>query len=285
MVPLFYALATDTDHLGRFDKHSLTDQVRMELLFGCLVDIKRLQDKEGDFNDACEWPGVQCNEEFAVTSMDFDNTDYLRRCMADLLGWDANNSRELGLSPGGSMDLQWIPETVTDFRVSGLSLEGQVNTQWLPRELRQFTITNNKFHGEFVTSELPEHLETVRLSSNMLSGSLSLHTLPRFLVSFDASSNKFSGTLNLRKLPTFLKILDVNSNCFTGMIEICFVPPKIRTLNFSMNSFSNEKAIISSIPEAVENITIDEGLRGKVLDMDGNVWESGCISFYNDDID
>ena len=279
MTPFFSIFTADVQSIGRCDEHSLTDQARMELLMIGAQDVKRLQDDQGDFLDACEWSGVRCDSDFHVVSIDFDNTDYLRRCMAQLLTFVDDADRELGLDPYGSIDLRWIPATVVDFRVSGLAFEGSVNTALLPRELRQFTVTNNKLGGEFRIDDLPGDLEIARISNNSFSGGLNLPALPRFIVSFDAGSNKFSGKLNFAKLPAFLKVLDLRKNDFAGTVRIPFVPPKMRMLDISHNFFEGECVTIAEIPEAMDRFAVDDGFQGHVVDLDGKVWVKACIVF------
>ena len=77
----------------------------MELLIEGLSDENKtaFQDDNESFANVCEWDGVECNDEIEITAV----------------SW-AEVFEELS----GSLDLQWMPATITDFAAVMCKLVG-----------------------------------------------------------------------------------------------------------------------------------------------------------------
>ena len=105
--------------LGRVDITSMTHQTLMELLIEKMSDDHRQEfhDKSGEFQDVCEWDGVECDNDENVVK----------------IGWDKRFEDEF------EMQFQWLPPTVEKFNADTSSLEGSLDTRALPQSLKEFS--------------------------------------------------------------------------------------------------------------------------------------------------
>ena len=85
------------------------------------------------------------------------------------LQFDEDYNADGPVGTGGSIDLQWIPSSVTSFTASRLHLTGTIDTTSLPRELTFFFFSVNRMNGTFHTMGLPRKLCRVSVAKNRLS--------------------------------------------------------------------------------------------------------------------
>ena len=198
-------------YLGRVDIDSLPQQTLMELL------VEHIEDKGkitlADDSDIQSWRGMQYNEDgdlIKVTWFCFDLH--------------------------GQIDFQWLPSTITYFRISVNSLKGSADLSHLPASLEEFLLRDNLFDGTLDLTALPESLMCLNASSNQFSGSVCLTSLPPSLISLLLSDNNFSGRLDLKSLPDTLERLHLNSNKFEGYVDFGALPASLSHFDLSDNA-------------------------------------------------
>ena len=197
--------------LGRIDKAFLSQQTLMELLIEHIENKDKITTEDG--SDIQSWNGIEYNEDGDVTRID----------------WFC-----VGLH--GEIDLQWLPSTITYFRISENSLKGSVDLSHLPTKVEDVLLEGNLFDGTLDLSALPEPLDCFRASRNQFSGSLCLASLPPKLAVLTLAHNGFSGTIDLTKLPDTLRHLHLNSNNFEGYADFSVLPEALSLLDLSDNA-------------------------------------------------
>ena len=145
-------------NLGRVDYHNMCDQQRMEKLVEELGVISMFMNNvdDGDYKDVCDWPGVTCSE---------DGSSVLK------INWYNKTLK-------GTMDLTWIPPTVTYFNVSVNDITGTLVTAALPCNMKTFHLGSNKYSGTIDWKGLPPSIEHLYLSCNQFEGNVALDDLP-----------------------------------------------------------------------------------------------------------
>ena len=214
--------AADIPGAGRFHADFISPQMAMELLCADVKNLSQVQDADGCFIDIQNWRGLRFNDDGDLISIDFD-----QEMPFNLFGnaEDMDDDRSpFTIGPGGSMDLKWIPKTVTTFFISDIEIGGTVDTLSLPRSLKYFDISSNKFYGTFDTSGLPENIETLDIHSNAFEGSLVIADLPRGTRSFSGHYNGFTGSIHLEDLPPKIEVFAVNGNSLTGTLNMRNLP-------------------------------------------------------------
>ena len=248
----------------------MTDQMRMELLFAGVDDVERLQDGHGLFIDFCEWKDVECDENGEVISMNINNYSHVLRVMDTLLGTESSAS-DLGLSPGGSIDMQWLPPNAKSIAIHGLDLTGSLCTAALSESLRTLNISDNKLTGCVPLHEFPANIQIVKISSNDFTGSLDLLCLPKAINAFGAHINKFSGSLNFSALPNSLKYLDLSFNAFSGELKLPPTEGSLLNLNIGGNIFTESNLVVRAHWKNIESLVLPSVFREKLTDADGQV--------------
>ena len=152
-------LSAEPIPLARPDKDSMPQQILMEILVGDFDDKKCFREKEGEFQDITLWDVVMFNKQGEVDSIDW----------AAELQFDEDYNADGPVGTGGSIDLQWIPSSVTSFTASRLHLTGTIDTTSLPRELTFFFFGVNRMNGTFHTMGHPRKLCRVSVAENRLS--------------------------------------------------------------------------------------------------------------------
>ena len=227
-------LSADDTNLGKVDYASLSTQTLMELLIGDLRMRKKVQNAHGEYKDIQEWEGLT-----------FDDDD------GSLYNMYWNNAKA-----DGTIDLKWIPPTLTAFSMMQNELSGTVETKSLPENMHFFNIMGNMFSGSFDISGLPAMISKVYISENEFTGTLDISAMPRRVVTFDASINHFSGTLDFTDLPKDLQYFLVDNNSFSGKLGVFRMPPFMRTVSLNENNFSVEVLHICR-PKESERLFID----------------------------
>ena len=264
-------LLVDPIAIGRADKHSMPHQTLMEMLVIDLQDKNCFRDKNGDFHDITLWKGVTLTQDGEVDSIDLHFYVHFS-CFDDSDNEDNDDEDPDAVGvvrPGGSIDLQWIPSSVTDFRTSDLNLAGSIDTLTLPRELNDLNLENNCFSGTFNAAGLPQSVHMLNVSHNQFCGSLDLTSLPQKLRVFDVSHNDFSGSINLSSLPTKLNALLLQDNRLSGSIDLRFLPRKLLNCRLEQNKFEQEVVVFASDRSNVFTASLDNGKFQSFVDADG----------------
>ena len=241
LLPTILSQRLTTADTGRFDFTNVPDQVRMEMLVAQMDGSELFKDDNGNFIDVCEWKGVECGEgeDVGIIHWGAESVITMR---------DANStpgSEETAwISPGGSIELDWIPPGVEEFCAVGQMLHGTLRTDRLPRVLLKLSLSGNELTGRFETSSLPEEIFFVDVSVNAMEGSIALHTLPATLVYFSVAENKFSGSIEWMGLPTSLRYLYLHSNAFLGSIDFRGLPKEMKELEMQNNAFMGLNTVV-----------------------------------------
>ena len=245
-----FALTSAADPLGRCGTLSdLPQQSLIELLVQDFWDVGIGRDPDGAFLDIHEWLGITLNASGDVDEIDFVRTDG-------------------GFAEGGSIDFQYVPQTVTTLIIRLFQLSGTMETSQLPIGLINLHVDNNFLTGTFDIKTLPEKIQSIDISVNDMSGSLAMDCLPAHVESFSAWSNEFSGTVNLSKLPASLSSLDIAENKLEGSIELRNVPPALQNISLNTNNFADGQAIVDAKHE-LQWVRLDRKFIGKVFDANG----------------
>ena len=197
-------ITADIPSAGRFNRDCMSQQMAMETLVADVQSLARIQDLQGAFLRVEHWSGLTFDSSCNITFIDFPNFGFHD---SDAENW----TEEPPIGPGGSMDLQWIPQTVVSFNVSEQNLIGSVETA-NSRGPQIFDISQNIFFGEFRMDGLPRGLVHLTIQYNRLLGSIVVVDMQRGLHKFLTASNEFSGSINLEDLPPGLSMFCVNGN-------------------------------------------------------------------------
>ena len=252
---LIAPFCTDSESLGRIDYASLTEQSLMELLASRLTDVKHFQDDDGTFTDISKWTGLSFREE-RLTHIDWCNIEFFYPLD------DENPS----ISPGGCIDLRFVPPHVMSITLKNMRFGGTVRTACLPNELRGFLISENCFDGEFEISELPRTLQFIEIQKNRFCGTLDIPGLPDTCIRFDAGSNLFVGSIDMTSLPVNLIYFSAQSNNLTGTVDLRFMPRTLNKVLLEKNHIEQEKLIVTH----PLHITFDKEKIHSIFDTDGN---------------
>mmetsp|Transcript_23544 Transcript_23544/g.36712 ORF Transcript_23544/g.36712 Transcript_23544/m.36712 type:complete len:266 (-) Transcript_23544:37-834(-) len=241
---------------SKVDKLSLPDQSLMELLLVNFNDPRAFKNVDGTYMDVALWLGVTFRNDNVAA-----------------IGWsdDPFQIRERRVQKkGGYIDLQWIPDGVTEFDISFLQLAGECETVKLPRGLHSFQIRSNRFSGSFSVKGLPRTLVNLDIRSNLLEGNLDLTCLPPALERLYGHTNSFSGTIVLTALPETLVHVSLHDNLFEGTINLESLPPVINILDLTANRLKQESIVLPSTATNRAMFWFEKGSCSKIFDENGN---------------
>ena len=196
---LFLLLCQSMDSaLGKVDRNSMTQQSLMEILVSEWKEQSNFQASNGDFFDATKWRGIKCDIEDNIVSVSW--IDWF---------WARNE--------GGTLDLQWLPCTVTRFAVTGSRLEGTVDMISLPRNLEYLFLDRNDLYGTIDIPSAPNPIKKLILYENHFHGTLNLLCIPPHAEVIQLNNNKFHGCVVIGNLPPSLRDLCLRENDFKGI--------------------------------------------------------------------
>ena len=250
----------DNTSIGRVDKNALPDQARLELLVGDIENIEELKDSEGAFLPIEKWSGLGFDADGHIDTIKFEKTVNF---------WVGASGESYTIGPEGSVDFQWVPESVTSLQFGGLGLQGTLDTAALPRCMISLEIDGNNFRGKFCQSGLPRSMRNVGISYNAFQGPIDAAEMPRSMEVFWASANAFSGSINFRALPRFLKEFSVERNALSGEIDLSRIPGGLRYFDIRRNDFGQSKVIIFATVFLRGNVCLDTRKFGSIYDTDG----------------
>ena len=232
-------------HIGRVDTEALTDQARMELFIGGLVDSSKATflDSNGDFLDVCEWEEVLCDPDGHV-----DRVDFVQPLTGELnfrFVPHSVTSLNLHYHPDlcGTLETESLPQGLRILFICDTGIEGTLNMRTLPPALRDMTAMTSSFHGPCGLTALPTALTGCTLAHNRFSGEIDLTQLPATLRILNLGNNQFSGEICLRALPLALESLVLNNNGFCGDFVLLNVPKALRKVRAEDNSFGRVATI------------------------------------------
>ena len=243
---LLCTLSADAS-LGRFDPSVLTDQARMEMLVASRKETSANQDyflkfttDEGDYLDACDWPGVTCDDAQNVTSINWKLQKWV----------------------DGSVTLDYLPENLAYMNILSRLFEtakasGTITTSLLPRVLQFLALSGQNFFGTLDLSALPPAMTVFHGMYSKFEGTIDLEYLPPKMEIIDLSGNKLSGTLSLTKLPASMRRLILDSNEFTGTIVLDSLPAGMQVLDLHANELSGRPST-ENIPKSLTAIVLHD---------------------------
>ena len=252
---MFFTLCADTATLGRFDPSMLTDQARMEILVTPIEDgAERLRanepplkfkDSTGEFFNACDWPGVECDNDGSVTYIDW----YLENwaCGAVSLDILPPNLSSFDITRGflsswqvrGTISTDLLPRHLDTFVVDGCAFEGSIDLTLLPPPMRAFRARDNRLEGKINLESLPAGMLRLDLSGNQLNGRLCLTQLPATMHTLALRANQFTGPIEFENLPC-MQILDLRDNALYGSPSLDKIPMKFGELRLENNYFQGD---------------------------------------------
>ncbi|KNH05030.1 leucine-rich repeat protein [Perkinsela sp. CCAP 1560/4] len=264
---IFQLVTADPLCLARADKASLPKQMLMELLVESLQCRDVFRGINDDFVAVCFWYGLGLDGDGNITSINWRVHDvpHYDDIQDGLIDEDALDV----LRTGGSIDFQWIPETVTHFHLYNMMLSGSIDTVSLPRTLQIFRVEQNVLSGTFDTRGLPHKIEEVSIANNRISGSLNITTLPVGLRAFHASGNLMSGSLDMSSLPDGIKRLSLHNNSFTGVIDLLHLPRSLKYLHLEVNRMKQDALVVTSDLPNLRSLTLDAGQATIIVDNAG----------------
>ena len=240
----------------------------METLCADVKNLQQVQDESGDFLAVEIWKGLTFDSKGNITKIDFES-DFGYNLFRGSDEEEVDETPTIG--PEGSMDLQWIPQSVKYFNISDLDISGSVDTTKLPRSLKAFNISFNSFEGDFDMAGLPDKIEVLNIQHNALSGYLVLADFPRSLRRLYASHNAFAGEIKMEDLPPGMLTFNVRENKLCGDISLRNLPVGIENINLKLNLFAQDVLEVNVVNAAMyRRIFVDKAKFGKIVDTDGN---------------
>ena len=220
MLCFVHFLTADRDvarpHADMFDQ-----QTKMEILLSDLLHDATLRFRSSDSSDfkpVCEWDGVTCDAHGEVTYVDWYGT-----------GID-----------GGSMCLDYLPESITQINITRCNLEGTITAAKLPHSIKSFFVRRNRLRGTIAFAELPMNMQRLHLSNNEFSGTIDFEHLPGALEYLSINHNAFSGSAALTRLPQGIRLIDCSFNKLSGQLNLVSLPVSMGSLSLNSNEFAGD---------------------------------------------
>ena len=250
-----FLTAADTSYLGRVAKSSLSTQTLMEIFFAGIENREVICGSGEEPAEIEKWEGFEyCHEQ---------PTNYTEKHFK--IAWT-------GRKLVGSIDLQWLPLTLSSLQASRNKLGGSLNTNALPPSIQVLDLCFNELSGEIDLRHLPAKIKALFLSKNQLSGSLNLEKLPQSIEVLYLACNHFSGSVCFRHLPASLQELSVGENDLFGMVDLTRLPVTMNSLWLHSNYFEG-KTDFSELPESLEKLYVSyTNLSGKIIARNGETF-------------
>ena len=261
--------------LGRLDHALLSDQALMEMLIDGMhrYYIKVYQDDTGNFLDACDWCGIECEDdrvlEISLNYYKFSKTPFPFDFIPPLVTFFEAHASQLT----GTLDASNLPQNLQHFHCSTNKLEGTLCWKDLPRGLEDIIIGENAFYGSCLLSDLPRSTIDFIADGNKFSGEIFLDALPPELENLWLHKNKLSGPIRIGKLPASIKTLDLSCNAFTGDFVMLSAPQSLQRVNIAKNAMSTN-AVFAKGTNYLHIKLMSDGI-ASVVDEEGNTFESG----------
>ena len=179
---MFFILAADIGHLGRFDPSMLDDHAIMELFF-IPDNIDAARDAlGGDPDDACTWKQVKCSPDGNIIKID----------------WCSYNIGKIA----GSFDFTKYPPHIVSLNLYDEQFVGEVNTAALPATMQDITLQACRFTGTLDVGALPPSLESFVVCENRITALVNVCNLPDSLRCFAVQEVYIEGkSIRIGRLP------------------------------------------------------------------------------------
>uniref|UniRef100_A0A7S4NWC0 Leucine-rich repeat protein n=1 Tax=Paramoeba aestuarina TaxID=180227 RepID=A0A7S4NWC0_9EUKA len=264
---LLHYCADDTP-LARVNIESFDQQTRFELIVADMVGKTAFyQTGTDDFRPLSDWNGITLDSDGNVSSVKWNPFGKLPSGRLTLNPAQLANLNHI--PKAGSIEIQWLPSSVTTCTIHYLHLSGTVDTSGLPRGLTSLEIRDNRFHGPFDITGLPQAIEHVSIAENSFDGSLLLSALPSRIERFNATSNRFNGSLGLTTLPDTLTELYLPDNAFEGTINLENIPPSLCALTLMQNNLRQKNLVVGMKKKNMLLFNVDWENFESVVDVDG----------------
>ena len=163
---MLYATLCIDPSLGRFDRNTLSDQARMELLVGTVLEgdkdnarKPRLHRANGTYRDVCNWQDIMCDADLNVF----------------LINW----SGQLWLKGSEDFRFAYLPSRLEVLLLARNMLRGPLELRDLPAGMKKLEVSYNLYSGSVDVAHLPATMEHLNIEKNMLSGSIAVAELPK----------------------------------------------------------------------------------------------------------
>ena len=273
----------DSENLSRLDPSLLSEQALFEMFVEGFENKSRFQDGHRNYTDFHGWPTIEKS----------DGEQYHFEASYDL--WSTHGVLR------GSLNLRFLPETVSILNLAGNEICGTICTEDLPRGMYSLFLQDNQFEGDFEIASLPDELTVLDIEKNNLRGTLDIASLPLKIEEFHASQNKFTGSVDLNHLPRDLTVLDLSKNFFSGEVNFITLRFQLESLNLSDNAGLFGPLYGAALPPGLKqlklknvrlsgNIRLEDFMQrsGEVSDMDFRAFDLpdsvGKLSMYYDSI-
>ena len=241
-----FFVAPDGQHLGRLDPSLLPEQSLMEIFVDGFQNKTMFQDEHGNYTDCHTWDSLKIYNG-VITQVAINDND---------------NPLE------GSMNMRFLPSSVTLLRLVRQKLGGQLDTAQIPWSLISLELWDNALDGSFKTQGLPQSIVKVNIERNKFSGSLHLDALPRGMQKFVACRNALSGSLNFTELPQTLLHLDLEQNPFSGVADLSSLPDSLTVLLISSNELCGS-IDTKRLPRGLHDFYVDSNAFSGEIDFKG----------------
>ena len=216
-------------------KVSATNLPQEYQLARLVADVNNLHKSWSTETPACEWHGVECNEDEEVIYITWEVAHmsgslrfmYLPRTLESFLVYNNNLS--------GSVPLDQLPSGLEELSLSHNRFEGGIDLTLLPPVTKELYLGRNHFTGSVCLSNLPVSLTGLYIQDNQLTESIDLTSLPRNMVMMNVARNRFSGRLRLDQLPSKIRTIDLSDNLFSGPVDLTHLPANMGDLMLCNN--------------------------------------------------
>ena len=216
--------------LGRLDHATMSQQALMECLVAQIDErsLRKFRDKDKNFKDVDEWPGVELDNE------------------GDVVGifWDTGN-----MTLQGTLSLQWLPVTVKHLKIHPLfhysnyqarksvgAIEVRGILRDLPPSMETLNIGDCTVSMPLCLLEIPKGLSKINISCHAF-GNIDLRCSSSSLKSLSITQGTQQGTLSFIESSPSLATLDLSSNRLIGPLSFRGLAPRLRSLFLNENDF------------------------------------------------
>ena len=200
-----FFLSADDSGLGRFDPAMLSDHMLMEVLYTPDDYEQSRNEMKGDEDDACTWSNITCDEEKAVSKIEWHSMHIKLR---------------------GSLCFQALPPKLIRFNLYKQLVRGDIDTSNLPRLLEFFCVERTQVTGTVDLGNLPSKLQMLFIMENKITAIVNVVNLPASLTDI-AVNEKYvrEKSIYVGKLPARELILDI-LDC--GIMDVTCADPADR---------------------------------------------------------
>ena len=232
-------------YLGRLEPVNMSQQALMECLVTNLDKHTRMHfcDQNDNFIDFQQWVGVGWNIDEQVIKIEWA---LLR----------------------GTMDLQWLPQTVREVRIESCShLHCKVDFTIFPPALRVFHLEGQYITGNIHLHALPMNLEEIRMKFCSLEGTIKLESIPQSLeLLYIENNNTAISEIDLKSNSETLREIQIFYGLVEGTLDFVDSPPRLVYINLSMNDIGGTLRF-TGLAQSVKKLILNGNLFCGELDL------------------